>query len=101
MDPTTTLEELRMLALEGDHTLGERFRDLDEWLSKGGFLPEQWNTRKSGRPVRTEDGPTVIDGVAHGTRRGYNQGCKCVPCTAANRHRRNLTPTEIQELTNG
>lgn len=51
MDPTTALEELRQLIVatadgEIDFTPGdieERFMALDEWLSNGGFLPEQWS----------------------------------------------------------
>jgi len=105
MDPTKTLEELRELT-QGDTLDGltddivERFAGLDDWISKGGFLPEQWASaaHRPGRPRRLEDGD-VLQGVPHGKRRSYNLGCQCIPCTAANRLRRNLTPTEMQEYT--
>lgn len=53
MDPNTALQNLRediarfeeQVAIE-PQSLGEQiidqFKDLDEWLSKGGFLPEAW-----------------------------------------------------------
>ena len=37
-----------------------------------------------GRPRRTNDG-VVIDGIVHGKKHGYNLGCRCMDCTAANR----------------
>lgn len=107
MDPTATLTEIRELAEsarlvpEGTGTaydLAEKVSDLDGWLSNGGFLPEQWQaTIHPGRPRRTEDG-TVLEGVIHGRRRSYNLGCRCIPCTAANRLKRNLTDAEYDEL---
>ncbi len=52
MDPNETLKELRELidlVLRGDDTsvfeAATKFEDLDEWISKGGFLPEAWNRR--------------------------------------------------------
>lgn len=51
IDPTETLFEIRDLLREYDghgtptvpaYAIVERFRALDEWLAKGGFLPEQW-----------------------------------------------------------
>lgn len=43
MDPTQCLRDLREAVDRGDcETAAERFRDLDEWLSRGGFLPGQW-----------------------------------------------------------
>lgn len=58
MDVNVTLDEMRALAaeLEADEyevdsdvtmQLVERFRALDEWIGKGGFLPEAWQTEKS------------------------------------------------------
>lgn len=62
MDPNTRLEELRdlamMVALSGgdmDRTapypqaaidLAEKFEELDKWITKGGFLPAQWQQGK-------------------------------------------------------
>lgn len=106
LDPTTTLKELRELCEHDDPAevadpIIERVTALDGWLSDGGFLPEQWQpATHSGRPRRTSDGH-VLEGVTHGRRRSYNMGCKCVPCTAANRLKRNLTPAEIEEYTHG
>jgi hypothetical protein len=37
-----------------------------------------------GRPRHTSDG-VVLDGIVHGKKHGYNQGCRCIPCTEANR----------------
>lgn len=51
MDPNATLAEIREL-IETENTLKdgqytddiiERFEALDEWLSKGGFLPADWD----------------------------------------------------------
>jgi hypothetical protein len=99
MDPTATLAEIRERLKHDDVArILELFTSLDEWISKGGFLPEQWQgDTHAGRPRRTEDGP-IVEGVNHGTRRGYNLDCRCLPCTTANRLRRNLTPEEITEL---
>jgi hypothetical protein len=91
----TTREELPADAF-GD--LVTKVQGLDEWMSNGGFLPEQWK-RSMGRPRLVRDGP-VLDGVEHGKRRSYNEGCHCTLCRAANRLRRNLTPAEIKEISN-
>ena len=49
MDPNAALEALRQLVKQvysGARTdpwlFAEHFENLDEWLSKGGFLPEAW-----------------------------------------------------------
>ena len=51
MDPNQTLRRLRLLAelvtTSGEpdpdaNDLAEAFNDLDTWLSKGGFLPNEW-----------------------------------------------------------
>lgn len=34
-------------AVQGQ-TLAEAFDALDQWLSKGGFLPDDWKTRRRG-----------------------------------------------------
>lgn len=53
MDPDSILEELRELsdeALSGGSDpeyladqLAEKIQELDEWLSEGGRLPEEWD----------------------------------------------------------
>jgi hypothetical protein len=47
MDPNATLEQIRVLLVFGDNEavadeLAELVSSLDEWLSKGGFLPQEW-----------------------------------------------------------
>ena len=51
MDPEETLAELRRIAATYDepsiedrdaYRMAELFRGMDEWLSKGGFLPRAW-----------------------------------------------------------
>lgn len=54
MDPTKALAELRAAIYAAQKLINGRpidaefvavmdqFDDLDQWLSKGGFLPEQW-----------------------------------------------------------
>lgn len=50
MDPNATLEEIRWaLDFVDNNPVSEEFqeladsvRSLDEWLSKGGFLPQDW-----------------------------------------------------------
>jgi hypothetical protein len=59
MDPNLTLRALRALAAkvlydwengnrvdrDAVRALAERFEYLDEWISRGGFLPEPWTKR--------------------------------------------------------
>jgi hypothetical protein len=57
MDPNTALDNIRaaiivaQAAADGDSNdaeieawqeVGEAFQALDEWISKGGFLPDEW-----------------------------------------------------------
>jgi len=67
MDPTKTLEELRILAErcqeianylriwnQYDHceevkAFCNKFKELDEWLSRRGFLPKAWERPTSSR----------------------------------------------------
>lgn len=44
MDPNETLKNLRKYASDTGGEFGEQFEALDEWLSKGGFLPADWQT---------------------------------------------------------
>ena len=88
MDPTAALQEIRELAAHDDpaefaDTLVERINDLDEWLTKGGFPPQQWNI--NGRPRKEGDGDVVLDGVNHGKASTYAKGCHCAECREANR----------------
>lgn len=68
----------------GSH-LAEHFIALDGWMTNGGYMPGQWKPNHTlGRPRRLIDG-VVLEKVSHGTRSAYNQGCRCIRCTAANR----------------
>lgn len=94
LDPTRTLQDLRSASdrlsrtEEADERLVSQmvgdFADLDQWISTGGYLPDQWRNGSSGRPRITEEG-TVLTGVRHGTRTAYNAGCRCMRCRQANR----------------
>ena len=84
MDPTQALTDIRELTKTTDGELAVKVDGLDEWITRGGFLPEQWRPHV-GRPRRTEDG-VVLEGVVHGKRASYNKGCRCVECTVANRN---------------
>lgn len=44
MDPTATLNAIRKAFDEGDNfdEAADLFEELDEWISKGGFLPTDW-----------------------------------------------------------
>lgn len=59
MDPNTTLSELLSLLAEAESyeptsaewqdtasEIMDTFRDLDQWLRSGGFLPMAWGERK-------------------------------------------------------
>lgn len=88
LDPTQTLTEIRELAEEWPEiddfdALPQKVKDLDEWLSKGGFLPDQWNNM--GRPRLKGDGDVVLEGVEHGKPSTYSRGCRCEECRDANR----------------
>jgi hypothetical protein len=46
MDPNVALQQLRAAMRNGEADLAhDLFEELDEWLSRGGFLPAAWNTR--------------------------------------------------------
>lgn len=42
MDPNEALKRLRKYASDTGGEFAETFEALDEWLSKGGFLPAAW-----------------------------------------------------------
>lgn len=46
MDPDAALQELRLMASDPNafnfEQFVELFEGLDEWMSKGGFLPHDW-----------------------------------------------------------
>lgn len=53
MDPNALLEEILKIAnanIESDNEtlsdLSEKIQNLNEWISKGGFLPELWSQKK-------------------------------------------------------
>jgi len=72
MDPQTLLDDLRKLA-NADYNempsswpeiysamsefaeMQQKFHDLDEWLSKGGFVPEDWESH-SGAALAPREG---------------------------------------------
>jgi hypothetical protein len=52
MDPNETLKTIRFNILNGFYVeAANEFRDLDEWLSKGGFLPDDWKTERDWRDL--------------------------------------------------
>lgn len=57
MDPNVMLSEIRVLAIELHASneperieladeLGPMILELDQWLTKGGFLPDAWNRNR-------------------------------------------------------
>lgn len=91
MDPTEALNDIRNMSerLEDteDPSVSQLLTDisgLDDWISKGGFLPDQWRNVRRGRPRLAEEG-VVLENVRHGTRHAYNQGCRCGRCREVNR----------------
>lgn len=50
MDPNATLRELRDLVRDAENgedvqdEIAERFAALDNWITRGGFLPAEWST---------------------------------------------------------
>jgi hypothetical protein len=93
IDPSDALNQLRRLVSRNQDKgvteevtwdLMDVFGALDSHLDEGGALPDQWRNRKRGRPRATEEGEK-LDGVTHGTRSGYNKGCRCNQCRRANR----------------
>lgn len=83
MDPNETLRLLReaitgLFAVDTDNAsydpaveIAERFQALDEWLSKGGFLPTDWVAgyrTKSGRVLSD----TELNALAAEAERGYS-----------------------------
>lgn len=106
-NPTEAVEKIRELAAEtmageepgADVVLGlaRGVHELDDWLTEGNRLPAQWGRRRVGRVPLEEDGwvNPVLKPSQHGTRYGYNQRCRCIPCRAANRHE---DPEVILEL---
>jgi hypothetical protein len=65
MDPSKTLEELKSLLFELDMLASDapleigvliegmhaKFEELDEWLQRGGFLPQAWQRSANGGPL--------------------------------------------------
>lgn len=46
MDPNECLKEALQIASSSDGRLPELLVSLDEWLTKGGFLPSRWTRRE-------------------------------------------------------
>lgn len=91
-DSTRLLNELRRTARKifdrgADEEIGLHmaitFDQLDGRIEERHELPSQWR-RHRGRPRNPEPGE-LMEGVVHGTRTGYNSGCGCLDCRAANR----------------
>lgn len=61
MDPNVTLNRLRELADDNDVEWANLFESLDDWLSKGGFLPSEWI-----RPEDSSENPTLTEGKRNG-----------------------------------
>lgn len=66
MDPNETLERLRRYAADdtGEDWLDfgpELFQALDSWLSKGGFLPDDWCPGR--RPPHGQTGPDGLSWI--------------------------------------
>ena len=94
MDPSKALDKIRLEIVNYVTSpawtpvhLIEGIGALDDWMSKGGALPEQWvpEGKVRGRPRRDTDGPVTLEGEIHGKRSTYNKGCRCLECTGANR----------------
>lgn len=92
LDSTATLNELRRTTAkifdrgvteELGMKLAVDFDKLDAHLEDGGAYPSQWRSRR-GRPRLEKEGE-IREDVTHGTRAGYNAGCGCNRCRAANR----------------
>lgn len=66
MDPNKTLRDLRLAldlkpAPSTSRFLAEQFTALDEWLTKGGFLPTDWERRRDGS--KRQEGRSERDGL--------------------------------------
>lgn len=104
-NPTAAVEEIRTklsIAASKPQTrlisgLMQEVALLDSHLSDGGRMPVQWHRRRLGRKPITVDGEIsqTLTHSQHGTRGGYNTGCRCMPCRAANRGE---DPEVIREL---
>ena len=80
---------------------------LDTCLTEGVALPDQWVdvVHSVGKPRRQYDG-VVLEDATHGTRGGYNKGCRCLECTKANRighatYIRSARKASAKEASNG
>lgn len=78
MDPNTTLARIHELITDARHAntlearhdagldLAEAVEDLDDWLSKGGFLPAAWNLSATGTVrSRFDRVPPVVGAPPH------------------------------------
>jgi hypothetical protein len=82
MDPNETLRKIRSMLetreggeVENSDILAELMESLDEWLSKGGFLPDEWAQHFHRRTLAriTDDRQIDIDNAyAEGARSVYD-----------------------------
>lgn len=80
MDPDTTLAQIReLIADQQTHNelndtdtdrLVELIDSLDEWLTKGGFLPTEWNALRSPLRTTSTENVTRVQRGGVGTRAG-------------------------------
>lgn len=106
MDPTRALTDIRDASRRLEDTedplvsqLLDDVSGLDDWITKGGYLPDQWRNARRGRPRLEQEGQVRTD-VKHGTRTAYNAGCRCADCRAANREAAALYRSRKKEETN-
>lgn len=83
MDPNALLAAMRkaVTLLENSEDaltaeFAQSFKDLDDWLGKGGFLPEAWNKQTTIWTLSEEDGDKLYNalGSARGIRIGVDWG---------------------------
>lgn len=85
MDPNEALKQMRQAISDGRDTEAAAYaEDLDEWLSKGGFLPAQWSGKRSKIPP-TGKGSNTGHGIVwerpDGTRNLCGGPMRCRECS--------------------
>ena len=75
MDPDTLLDLIYKLAASEPSDLGDLMRDLDKWLTTGGFFPKRWNKRPIWTVYFEWRGNKVL--TAHDSKEAcYKQACE-------------------------
>ena len=59
MDPNEALKMIREAATQDAQDMIEPFEALDEWLCKGGFLPDAWQTNPAVVVIQWDNGIAV------------------------------------------